>query len=243
MNPEEERDSRKNEKMLLERLDPRVKLFSCAAVLLVIIFFPIENGVRHAALSLLLTAALISMRIPVRRVAGRLLPLFPMLAGIGLISLVFGKDAAGNRLDALLSLSIKSLLCLFSVVVLTASTRISELNRGLNMLPLPRVMVDILGFGIRYAGVFGNEVRRLGYALISRSGGRMSRIRMVRTAAALVPRLVFKALERSERIYAAMLSRGFTGRMPSGESRRMSFLDAAFSLLLGIFLTGIGILG
>jgi len=230
-------------KSLLDRLDSRIKLLAGAAVLLMTIFLPMGNGIRHGALFLLVTVALILARVPMRRVGGRLLLLFPMLAGIGLISLVFGRDSFGYRLDALLSLSVKSVLCLLCVIALMATIKLPSLIRALSALRVPRIMIDILGFGIRYAGVFGSEVRRLRYALVSRSGGRMSRIRMVKTSAALIPRLVFKALERSERIYAAMLSRGFTGRMPAGESRRLDSRDLFFALLLGIYLTSIGCLG
>jgi len=235
--------SRKSGETLLDRLDSRIKLLAGAAVLLMTIFLPMGNGIRHGALFLLMTAALILARVPMRRVGGRLLLLFPMLAGIGLISLVFGRDSFGYRLDALLSLSVKAVLCLLCVIALMATIKLPSLIRALSALRVPRIMIDILGFGIRYAGVFGSEVRRLRYALISRSGGRMSRIRMVKTSAALIPRLVFKALERSERIYAAMLSRGFTGRMPAGESRRLDSRDLFFALLLGIYLTAIGCLG
>jgi hypothetical protein len=44
-------------------------------------------------------------------------------------------------------------------------------------------------------------------------------------------------MERSDYIYKAMLSRGFTGEFPEGNSNRMKFRDAGAALTLAALVT------
>ena len=85
--------------------------------------------------------------------------------------------------------------------------------RGLERLRLPNTMVQIMAFMIRYLEVVGDDLRRQQIALASRGFSARNPRHwpiLARSAGALF----IRSYERGERVYLAMLSRGYTGRMP-----------------------------
>ena len=85
--------------------------------------------------------------------------------------------------------------------------------RGLERLRLPNTMVQIMAFMIRYLEVVGDDLRRQQIALASR-GFSARNPRHWPVLARSAGALFIRSYERGERVYLAMLSRGYTGRMP-----------------------------
>jgi cobalt/nickel transport system permease protein len=105
---------------------------------------------------------------------------------------------------------------------------------------MPRVMTMILSFMYRYLFVLVDEVMRLKQARDSRSFGG-SRWWQLRVIGNMVGTLFIRSYERGERVYAAMLARGFDGH--SRTLNRLNFkpVDAYFgiSFALVIILTAL----
>jgi cobalt/nickel transport system permease protein len=78
---------------------------------------------------------------------------------------------------------------------------------------MPLQLVQIMGFMIRYLDVVTDEFRRMQVARESRGfRGRDPRHWPVIAKSAGV--LFIRSYERGERVHLAMLSRGYSGRMP-----------------------------
>jgi cobalt/nickel transport system permease protein len=90
---------------------------------------------------------------------------------------------------------------------------VAELLAGLERLRLPRALTTIAGFMVRYADVIADEVRRMRIARISR-GHDPRWIWQARAVASSAGTLFIRSYERGERVYLAMVSRGYTGSMP-----------------------------
>ena len=108
----------------------------------------------------------------------------------------------------------KGTLGVVAAIVLAATTTPRDLLGGLDRLRLPRFLVAILGFMIRYAGVVAGDLQRMRIARESRAfpgGG----LRHLRAEAAGVGSLFVRSYERGERVHQAMVARGYTGVMPS----------------------------
>jgi len=97
--------------------------------------------------------------------------------------------------------------------ILAATTPVAELLGGLERLRLPKTLTVIAGFMVRYADVIADEVRRMRIARISR-GHDPRWIWQARAVAASAGTLFIRSYERGERVYLAMVSRGYTGSMP-----------------------------
>src|SRR5262249_47040391 len=87
------------------------------------------------------------------------------------------------------------------------TTKGPEILRGAERLGLPRQLVAIAGFALRYFTVVAEELRRMRLAPAQRGGTRGGAVRRVGA-------LAVRALEGGERGHVAMLARGYDGRMP-----------------------------
>jgi cobalt/nickel transport system permease protein len=118
------------------------------------------------------------------------------------------------------SIVLKSWLSVQMAVVLTASTSFPTLLQAMRSLRLPRVLVAIAGFTYRYIFVIGDEALRLMRARAARSSapdgeGGASVFWRARVTGQMVGSLFLRSIERSERIYDAMLARGYDGEVRS----------------------------
>jgi cobalt/nickel transport system permease protein len=119
-----------------------------------------------------------------------------------------------------ISVLFKSWLSVQMAVVLTASTRFPVLLQAMRSLRLPKILVSIIGFTYRYIFVIGDEVLRLMRARAARSGaldgrGGGSIFWRARVTGGMAGSLFLRSVERSERIYDAMVARGYDGEVRS----------------------------
>ena len=101
----------------------------------------------------------------------------------------------------------KSTLCLGASIILTATTTIPDLLRGLRALRVPSVFVDIAGLMIRYLDVLMGQARRLKVAMASRGFGHEAR--RFAPVASGAGAMFMRTYERAERVQVAMASRGY----------------------------------
>ena len=210
----------------VHRLEPHTKLVAVGAFALVVVATPVHAGwawpAYAAFLVLLLTVAAIA-----GVGAGRLLRSLVVEVPFVLFAVLLPFVARGPRTEVLgLSLSesglaagggilAKATLSVLAATVLAATTEPRALLRGLERLRLPSVLVQILGFMIRYADVVGGELRRMRVARESR-GFRPRHLGALRVLGPAAGSLFIRSYERGERVHLAMLSRGYTGRVPTG---------------------------
>lgn len=126
-------------------------------------------------------------------------------------------------LDRFISIGMKSWLSIIAAILLASTTSFTEILLSLRSLHTPRMLVAIVGLMLRYLLLMVEEVDRLMRARLSRSSRSSSTQR--RTGGGLVWRagvtggmagsLFVRSLERSERVYNAMLSRGYDGEIRS----------------------------
>ncbi len=108
----------------------------------------------------------------------------------------------------------KGTLGVGATVLLTATTSTPDLIRGLERLRLPSVLVAMLTFMVRYADVITAEMQRMRVARLSR-GHDPRWVWQARAIAHSAGTLFVRSYERGERVFLAMQSRGYGGRMPS----------------------------
>ena len=134
-----------------------------------------------------------------------------------------GLELAGN-LAAKFTLAVLLLGLLFSV------TRFQHFLYALRRFRVPPALVMQLGFLYRYLYVIGDEGERMLRARDARSGGRRGRP-VWRATAGLIGVLFLRSYLRSERIYWAMLARGFAGEAVLLDRLRWRTVDRVFAAL------------
>jgi cobalt/nickel transport system permease protein len=138
--------------------------------------------------------------------------LLPFLA-LGPRTEFLGLTVSAPGLLAAWTMLAKATLGVLAGLTLAATTEPPELVRGLERLRLPNTMVQIIGFMLRYLEVVGDDLRRQQIALASR-GFSARNPRHWPVLARSAGALFIRSYERGERVHLAMLSRGYTGRMP-----------------------------
>jgi cobalt/nickel transport system permease protein len=130
------------------------------------------------------------------------------------------------------SIVLKSWISVQAAILLAAATPFADLLWAMRELRLPKPLVAIIGFMYRYLFVLGDEAQRLLRARAARSGvsgaGRRPGGGLVwrgRVAGGMVGNLAMRSFERSERIYDAMVARGFRGEMLSLNAPSLTDLD------------------
>jgi cobalt/nickel transport system permease protein len=108
----------------------------------------------------------------------------------------------------------RATLAVSAVAVVVSITRSTDLLRGLDGLPLPRLVKSSLSLGYRYVYLLNDELDRTARAIRSRMGD-ASRLRLWRARASTLAHLFLRAHDRGTRIHAAMLSRGYHDRLPT----------------------------
>jgi cobalt/nickel transport system permease protein len=121
----------------------------------------------------------------------------------------------------------RSWLALQAALLLTATTHFIDILRALRALRLPAILVAILSFAYRYLFILSDEAQRLLRARDCRSaalegGGGGSVLWRAKVTGRMAGTLFLRAFERSERVYVAMVSRGYAGEIRSLGAARLS---------------------
>jgi len=148
-----------------------------------------------------------------------------------------------------LSIMVRSWLSVQMAILLVATTQFPSLIHALEHLRVPRILTTIIAFLYRYLFVLTDEVFRLMRAREARSaglpghkkGGKL--VWRVKIAGSMAGQLFLRSYERSDRIYHAMLSRGYAGHMRTFNPHMMTRLDWIALLIGVIFLFVVQILG
>ena len=205
---------------LLHRLDPRVKLI-VAAVFSVLV--AISDRLPPLLLALGFSLALVAFaRLNVWQVIRRLaVPnTFVLLLWLTLPITVPGTPAAKigpavlsqEGIDRCLLVTLKVNAIVAALIALLNTSRILDLAHAARHLGVPDKLVMIFFFCVRYIHVIASEYRRLRDAMKVRAFKPRTNMHTYRTSANLLGMLLVRSHERAERIYAAMLCRGFRGK-------------------------------
>jgi cobalt/nickel transport system permease protein len=136
------------------------------------------------------------------------------------------------------SILTKGWLSVVVATMLVTTTTFPDLVSAMRWLRIPTVLVSVISFTYRYIFIIADEALRLHRAKEARSAspqgsGRRSIIWRSRVLGGMIGSLFLRSYERSERIHAAMLSRGFDGAIRTMRSRGLATGDF---LVTGAFL-------
>jgi len=117
------------------------------------------------------------------------------------------------------SILVKSWISVQMAILLVAVTAFPDLLWGLRALRIPGPLIGIVTFMYRYLFVLSDEVLRMTRARAARSAsvsgrrGGGSLLWRGKVAGQMAGSLMLRSFERSERIYSAMIARGYRGEM------------------------------
>ncbi len=234
----------------LHRLRPQCKLVAIFLFVLAVVATPREAFWAFGCYALLLAGAARLGHLPLRFVLRRLTIETPFVA-FAFFMPFFGE---GDKVDLLglhlyvdglwaaWNILVKGTLGVASTVVLAGTTPVAELLHGMDRLHIPRVFTSIAGFMVRYLEVITDEMHRMSVARRSR-GYDPRWLWQARAVATSAGTLFIRSYERGERVYLAMVSRGFEGSLPVLADEGAPARQWAISLALPAAAATIALLG
>lgn len=213
----------------VHRLPPQVKIVAAVSGLICVVATPREAFGAFGGYLAVLAGVWLVAGIPPRWLASRALIEAPFVV----LAVLLPFAEAGERVVWLgLSLSQPGLLAAWNILAkgtlgvltsltLAATTPLPDLLLGLQRLRAPGVVVTICTLMLRYLDVIAGEARRMRTARISR-GHNPRFLWQAGAVARGIGTLFIRGYERGERVHLAMLSRGWTGIMPTLAQRPAS---------------------
>lgn len=147
------------------------------------------------------------------------------------------------------SIVVRSWLSVQMAILLTATTQFPDLMHALRHLRVPKLLVAIISFMYRYLFVLIDEAGRLLRAREARSAqgegrrGGGSLAWRARVAGSMAGQLFLRSYERSDRVYNAMLARGYAGQFLTLNPHQMRRRDWLALALAGAALLLLQIIG
>lgn len=233
----------------IHELDPRVKVAAVVMFVLAVNLVPEGDWLTFLIFWCGVWGAIRAAGIPVFDVVRRSAVAIPFVLaaivipftvpGRALFELpVLGWEVTDLGLTRFLSILLRFGMAVQMAVLLTRVTRFPDIIWALRGLGLPPALVTIISLMYRYFFVIGDEALRMRRARAARSaklgvGSRPSALWQTRVVGLMVGSLFLRALSRSERIHAAMLSRAYDGSPRLLSSFRMGLMDWLVLLFFG----------
>lgn len=229
----------------IHRLDPRVKVIATGLFLLAIVSFPKYEIAGLVPFFLFPVLLLTLGEVPGRFILKKVLLVSPFALFIGVfnpfldtrtVAVIAGVPVSAGVLS-FVSIILKFVLTVSTTLLLIATTSFPGVSHALRRLGCPSLFVSQLLFLYRYLFVLMEEAMRIVGARDLRSfGGRGTGLKVF---SRIVGILLIRTVDRAERIYRAMLSRGFEGDLPTLKRSRIGVGDvifvAATTALLAVF--------
>lgn len=226
-------------------LAPECKLLAQILFVLAVVATPRQAFWAFGVYALILLVLIRLADVPYRFVAKRMVfevpfVLFAVLLpfiGRGEQVEIWGMSLSVEGLWGAWNILAKATLGVVAAILMAATTTTTEFLRAFDRLHLPQVFVSTASFMIRYMDVIAEEMRRMRIARESR-GHNPRWIWQAKAVAASAGALFIRTYERGERVYLAMVSRGYTGSMPTSDvtvaTRKMWGTALAVPALAGL---------
>lgn len=203
------------------RMAPQTKLVAAFGMVASIAITPREAVWAFGLYAFLVGAIAVVSRVPIRFLLLRLLAVAPFVLfalfipfiATGETTELAGIEVSVEGLWGAWNVLIKAVLGASVSIVLTATTEIPDIIRGMGVLRVPALFTSIATFMIRYLELVTDELKRMRVAMTSR-GYDPRWLSQARPIASSAGALFVRSYERGERVHAAMLARGFNGEMP-----------------------------
>jgi len=221
----------------VHRLDARAKLLGAALLLASVITTPGDNVLVFALLGIVPIAVCLLAHVPLSHLFRKAAIVLPFLLLLGPF-LIFSRDGLASFVDV----AAKMLVTVLATIALVSTTPFDGLLRGLQRMRCPRLITALLSFMYRYVFLLVDEGERMIVARDSRAV-HMRPWHWIRSMGHLASALFFRTFERGERIYCAMMSRGFTGEIRTLNVPKLVRTDVIALLVLVMYVAGVRWLG
>jgi cobalt/nickel transport system permease protein len=229
----------------IHSIDPRVKIV-CALLFIFLAVSGKQNVFRFSSFFFILLSIAVFFRVPLLLLFKRSLVIIPFVVVVAVFLPFFGGGETVEVFNLQLSVEglerfkdvvMKGFLSVFCASLLVETTEFQALLKGFEKLKMPTIMVILISFTYRYFTVILDEAKRMKRARDTRSTGGTF-VWQMKTLGSILGQLFVRSYERSERVYQAMVMRGFAGEVKILDTLQLTGMDIVaglgFCILVGV---------
>ncbi len=225
---------------ILHRLDPRVRLMSAAAYSSVV---ALSRNFQVLFAAVIISSILVLIaQLPAREILKRILAVNVFILLLWLVlPLTFHGSVAMNLgplnvysagITMAAQITLKSNAIVLALIALVATMNFSILGYSLNWLRVPDKIVHLLLMTYRYVFLIEQEYQRLIRAAQIRGFRPGTNLHTYKTYASIVGMLLVRATLRADRVYKAMLCRGFRRKFYCLYEFKTGRIEWVFAILM-----------
>jgi cobalt/nickel transport system permease protein len=233
----------------IHHLDARAKIIVFLTFILIGVSSPPNSFLIFGILAGALIVISLLARLPLGHLVKKVLVILPFLFVVAISIPFMKKDGVGGGYNLglgglsiskgglwiLWNVIIKSSLGVFSIILLSSTTTFPQLIKGMERLGSPKIFTVLTSFMYRYSFILIDEMQRMKRARDSRCfGGRW--FWQSKVIGHMVGMLFLRSFHRGERVYLAMLSRGYDGTIPETTAGRFGLGEMLFLSLSPVLL-------
>jgi len=224
----------------VHRLHPAAKMIATAAYVVAVISFgryEIEGLIPFFFYPAILMAL---SETPYNMVLKRLAISLPFALFGGIANIIFdrgimfhiGAVAVSYGVVSFVSIFIKTLLTVSAVLILVATTEISDMAGSLKRAHIPDILILQLVMTYRYISFMLDEARTMHNSYVLRAGHGIK----ISDIGAFIGQFLMRSMDRADRVHIAMRCKGFDGRYDPA-SDKMRRCDIVYILMILILST------
>ena len=223
----------------VHRLHPAVKIIVTIIYIICVVSLERHALGRLAPFLIYPAVVMAAADIPYRMIFPRAAAALPFCVFAGVSNLIterqpwiqFGPLTITAGEMSFMVLLARTMLCVSAVLILVAVTPFSELTAQLRRMHVPALFVRLFEMIYRYIGVLVEEASTMLTSYRLRAGG--AQWPEIKYFGAFIGQLLLRSVDRAERVYHAMLCRGYALDAAAGTRRGMSAADWIFLAAAG----------
>jgi cobalt/nickel transport system permease protein len=234
-------DELSSKKNIISELNPIVKLLVTIIYLVIILSFGKYDITGLLPYVFYPVVIFVLSDLPFFQIFKRSLIALPFVIGLGIFNPLFdtrtyviisGIHISGGWIS-FAALIIKCGLTVMAALLLISTTGIEKISSALRKMLVPKVFVTQLLLTYRYISVLLEEVARITKAYHLRAP--MEKGVSFKAAGSLLGQMLLRAFDRANRVYNAMVLRGFNGEYTFGTDSRISIGSMVYLFLWAVF--------
>lgn len=234
-------DELASKKTLIHDLHPVVKLLVTIVYIVVVLSFGKYEITALIPYVLYLIIIFTLSETPFFQIFKRSLMALPFIIAIGMFNplfdtktyvVIFGVDISAGWIS-FISLIIKYSLTVVASLLLIATTGIEKISSALRILFVPKIFVTQFLLTYRYIFVFLDETAQVIKAYHLRAP--LEKGVSFKASGSLLGQILLRTFDRANRVYNAMLLRGFSGEFMFEKDKNISIGDVIYLLSWVIF--------
>lgn len=222
------------------KLDPRIKFL---IILPTVFLMANMKSLENSLMALIICATfIIFTKIPFKKLLNRLLTVNAFILLLWFF-LPFGMEgeiifklgpyfATKEGFHRVTLITLKSNAIVIMTIALLGTSQVFSLAHALEYFKVPKKLILLFFFFYRYISVIHDEYIKMKKTLLIRCFKPSTNLHTYRTLGYFIGMLIIKSFDRSQRIYNAMLCRGFKDKFPLIDHFKIRESDVAFGILV-----------